>query len=59
MCGLAAISAYHRLNGEIYNYRELRERLQARGHQFCSDSDTGILLYARRELAVLLVKNER
>ncbi|MDO9271236.1 MAG: hypothetical protein Q7T96_19190 [Methylobacter sp.] len=58
MCGLAAISAYHRLNGEIYNYRELRERGQTRGHQFCSDSDTGILLYARRELTVLFIKNE-
>jgi hypothetical protein len=30
MRGLAAIFAYHHLTGEIYNSRELRERLQAR-----------------------------
>jgi hypothetical protein len=30
MSGLAAIFAYHRLNGEINNCREPRERLQAR-----------------------------
>lgn len=31
-------------NGEVYNHRELRESLEARGHQFASHSDTEVLL---------------
>ena len=33
-------------NGEIYNFRELRERLDASGERFQSSGDTAVLLRA-------------
>jgi asparagine synthase (glutamine-hydrolysing) len=36
-------------NGELYNYREMRERLARLGHQFATRSDTEILVHAWEE----------
>lgn len=39
-------------NGEIYNFRELRERLEAKGHRFSSASDSETILHAYEEYGV-------
>jgi asparagine synthase (glutamine-hydrolysing) len=45
-----ASGRYHLvLNGEIYNYLELRDELRAKGHQFSSETDSEVLLAAYRE----------
>jgi asparagine synthase (glutamine-hydrolysing) len=42
-------SAWIVFNGELYNYRELREPLQAAGHRFATESDTEVVLHAYEE----------
>ena len=39
-------------NGEIYNFRELRSKLEARGCVFSTNTDTEVIVYAYQEFGV-------
>lgn len=46
-------------NGEVYNFRELRDDLRGRGHVFNSDSDTEVILAGWREYGRRFVRSMR
>ncbi|GAC1355814.1 MAG: asparagine synthase (glutamine-hydrolyzing) [Acidobacteriaceae bacterium] len=46
-------------NGEIYNFKEVRDKLAARGHTFRTTGDTEVLLSAFREFGSRMVDHLR
>lgn len=47
------------LNGEIYNYREIRKELQEKGHRFSTASDTEVIAHLYEEYGDACVKHLR
>jgi asparagine synthase (glutamine-hydrolysing) len=43
-------------NGEIYNFRELRRRLEGLGHRFATSSDTEVIVHAYEQYGADCVK---
>jgi len=46
-------------NGEIYNFQELRQRLEGHGHRFATRSDTEVIVHAYEQDGVECVRQLR
>lgn len=55
-CDKCGIGIHLTYNGEIYNYRELKQRLIDRGHVFKSNSDSEVIIHLYAEYGLDAIK---